>query len=294
MENTFFVNDTLELVSYIKNGKGILEEEVKVHFDIQKYAMTETEETRKMIETIWSMKSENNSRLFNQSKYRLAHHCWDEKSKRAEMFLGLTDYKDHMGTNLSENVDKYVSVGSSRFDMMSQCVGVGAWVITADNKVILVESAAWKGEQACKIDRPGGHAEPDESVKLLAEDKKEYKYISDELVRKELFECIQKEVRDEINVSLEHQLNPELLGVIYNLEKGGRLALEFFICLDIDSEKVRDLYNKGGAEADESTNIFFIDVEDVKSEKVDPRIVERFTPHATGSLELLKRRLIAI
>lgn len=290
-ESTFFVNNTLELASYIKNGKGVKEHEVKVHFDIEKYAMTETEETRKMIEAIWNIKSKNNSRLFNQSKYRLANHCWDEDSEAVEMFVGLTDYKDHMGTNLSDDVDKYIDVGSSRFDMMSQCVGVGAWVITADNKVILLESAAWKGEQACKIDRPGGHAEPDESVKLLPEGKKEYKYISDTLVRKELFECIQKEVRDEVNISLEHQVAPELLGLIYNLEKGGRLALEFFICLDLDSEKVRDLYNKGGAEADESTNLFFIDVEDVKSADVDAKILERFTPHATGSLELLKRRL---
>ena len=51
--------------------------------------------------------------------------------------------------------------------MMSQCVGVGAWVITADKKIVLVENADWKGEQACKIDRPGGHAEPDESSKLF-------------------------------------------------------------------------------------------------------------------------------
>ena len=143
------------------------------------------------------------------------------------MMVGLTDYKDHMGTNLSADVDKYVGVGDSRFDMMSQCIGVGAWVITTDNKVVLVESAAWKGEQACKIDRPGGHAEPDESLKLLPEDKRSNENISNELVRRELFECIQKEVRDEVNISLDHQNKPELLGVIYNLEKGGRLALEF-------------------------------------------------------------------
>jgi len=288
---TFYVNDTLELASYIKNGKGVLENDVNIHFDMNKYAMAETEETRKMIEIIWNAKSANNSRLFNQSKYRLAAHNWDEKSAKVEMFVGVTDYKDHMGTNLSEDVDKYVGDGSSRFAMMSQCIGVGAWVITADNKVVLVENAAWKGEQACKIDRPGGHAEPDESVKLLPEDKQRYECISNDLVRKELFECIQKEVRDEVNISLEHQHAPELLGVIYNLEKGGRLGLDFFICLDLDSEKVRELYNKGGAEADESTNIFFVDVEDVKRSKVDPKIVERFTPHATGSLELLNRRL---
>ena len=285
------MNDTLEIASYIRDGKGVAEKDVDVSFEIEKYAMVETDETRDMIERIWSVKSQENARLFNQSKYRLASHGWDEDVRRMKMMVGLTDYKDHMGTNLSKDVDKYVGVGDSRFAMMSQCVGVGAWVITTDNKVVLVESAPWKGEQACKIDRPGGHAEPDESLKLLPEDKRSNENISNDLVRKELFECIQKEVRDEVNISLEHQNKPELLGVIYNLEKGGRLALEFFICLDLASEKVRELYNKGGAEADESTNIFFIEVKDVKNSEVDPKIVKRLTPHATGSIELLKRRL---
>jgi len=290
-ERTFFVNKTLELDSYIRNGKGVLENDVAVQFDVAKYAMKESEETRAMIERIWNVKSKENARLFNQSKYRLSHQNLDEATNTVHMNVGLTDYKDHMGTNLSGDVDQYVSEGVSRFDMMSQCIGVGSWVITSDNKVILVETAAWKGEQACKIDRPGGHAEPDESVKLLPEGTKDYRNITDTLVRKELFECIQKEVRDEVNISLENQEAPELLGIIYNHEKGGRLALEFYICLDLDSDKVRELYNKGGVEADESTNLYFIDVDDVNGDRIDPKILERFTPHATGSLELLKQRI---
>ena len=49
-----------------------------------------------------------------------------------------------------------------QFDYMSQCIGVGCWVLTTDKKVVFVENAAWKGEQACRVDRPGGHAEPGE------------------------------------------------------------------------------------------------------------------------------------
>ena len=33
-------------------------------------------------------------------------------------------------------------------------------------QLLLVETAAWKGEQACRVDRPGGHPEPEESLKL--------------------------------------------------------------------------------------------------------------------------------
>ena len=227
------VNDTLEVVNVLKNGRGVFEEEVDVHFDIDKYGMKETEATRKMIEEIWREKTKRNSRLFNQSKYRLDSYKVDQISGKVDLFVGLTCYKDHVGTNLSETVDNLVGEGDHRFDMLSQCVGVGAWVITQDKKVIFVESAAWKGEQACKIDRPGGHAEPDESIKSLPKTEKDYRNITGNMARKELFECIQKEVRDEINIPLELQEAPELVGIVYNLETGGRLGSEYFFFINL-------------------------------------------------------------
>ena len=101
---------------------------------------------------------------------------------------------------------------------MSQCIGVGCWVLTTDKKVVFVENAAWKGEQACRVDRPGGHAEPGECA---GEDATK---LSGAEVRRELFHCIQRELRDEVNIGLEHQTAPELLGVVYNHERGGRLS----------------------------------------------------------------------
>ena len=105
-----------------------------------------------------------------------------------------------------------------QFDYMSQCIGVGCWVLTTDKKVVFVENAAWKGEQACRVDRPGGHAEPGECA---GEDATK---LSGAEVRRELFHCIQRELRDEVNIGLEHQTAPELLGVVYNHERGGRLC----------------------------------------------------------------------
>ena len=63
--------------------------------------------------------------------------------------VGLTDYKDHMGTNLSPKVDQWVGQGEARWDHMaqysvtvlyrwdhmSQCIGVGCWILSTDNKV---------------------------------------------------------------------------------------------------------------------------------------------------------------
>ena len=62
----------------------------------------------------------------------------------------MTDYKDHMGTNLSPKAQLYVMKGEERYSHMSQCVGVGCWVLTKDSYLVMVENAGWKGEQACR------------------------------------------------------------------------------------------------------------------------------------------------
>ena len=68
----------------------------------------------------------------------------------------------------------------------------------------MVETASWKGEQGCKVeesyllsiiqsilstpwlskvDRPGGHAEPEESLKLLSEpERKVMAYVNTEII----------------------------------------------------------------------------------------------------------------
>ena len=170
---------------------------------------------------------------------------------------------------------------------MSQCIGVGCWVITTDNKVVFVENADWKGEQACKVDRPGGHAEPGECVK----DGEDVNNISNNDVRRELFDCIQRELRDEVNIKMEYQKTPELLGIVYNHACGGRLSLDFLIKCDVDSVKVLELYKQGGSETDESTCLFFVSLENIINDQLESDFVNRFTPHCAASMQLLKQRI---
>ena len=108
------MTDKVEAVSYVKNGKGVTEDMVDVEYDVSKYNMKSTEETRTMIERIWSRRTQENSRLYNATKFRLAAHCWDSDRRRVTMRVGLTDYKDHVGTNLSLDVAKYVGTGDTK------------------------------------------------------------------------------------------------------------------------------------------------------------------------------------
>ena len=50
---------------------------------------------------------------------------------------------------------------------------------------------------------------------------------------RELFEAAASELRDEVNVPLEHQEEPELLGMVRDLAHGGRCGLEFLIRLKV-------------------------------------------------------------
>lgn len=115
MLNAFqFKTIGLEAVSYVIDGRGVSEEMVEVDYDAEKYKMKEIPETRKMIETIWAERTKRNSRIFNQSKFRLAHHSWDSASLKLKMKVGITDYKDHVGTNLSPDVQKYLGTGDEK------------------------------------------------------------------------------------------------------------------------------------------------------------------------------------
>ena len=54
----------------------------------------------------------------------------------------------------------------NEFDFTSNAIGVGAIAITKDGFVVLIRRALWTGEAPGKIDRPGGHPEPDEALKV--------------------------------------------------------------------------------------------------------------------------------
>ena len=88
-------SDLLEAVSYLRDGRGLLEEEVVVDFSPARFRMLETEESRRMIERRWEEATGGNRRLYNASKYRLAGQRLE--GNRLHLNVGLTDYKAQSG-----------------------------------------------------------------------------------------------------------------------------------------------------------------------------------------------------
>lgn len=82
--------------------------------------------------------------------------------------LGLTCYKDYLGTNWSESVDKLQKRGEvelgDRQALLAQPLGVGAVMATADGQVVLLKRSQKVAEAAGLLDIPGGHPEPKASA----------------------------------------------------------------------------------------------------------------------------------
>ena len=80
-----------------------------------------------------------------------------------------------------------------------------------------------------RIDRPGGHAEPEEARQAAGVEN--IAAVTAEEVRRELFDCIVREVRDELNIPRDKQQPPELLGTVINHERAGRLCKYLFVII---------------------------------------------------------------
>lgn len=123
------------------------------------------------IDVIWNDRVRQNPKLFNGTKFRV-HDVTnsDEDEKHVVLFLGVTDYKEYLGTNWAPNVKELQLKGTELHKnsqaFLSDALGVGASVITKDNFLILLWRSEHCAEAPATWDVPGGHAEPKVEKKL--------------------------------------------------------------------------------------------------------------------------------
>jgi hypothetical protein len=68
---------------------------------IKNFDSTNSTQTE-VIESTWRKRTENNSRIYNASKFRLAGIQLDGVSNKLELKVGLTSYKEILGTHYSD------------------------------------------------------------------------------------------------------------------------------------------------------------------------------------------------
>lgn len=78
--------------------------------------------------------------------------------------LGLTCYKDYLGTNWSNRASELCQLGETEFEdpwaLLAQPLGVGAVLCTCDRQVVLIRRSHRVAEAGGLLDIPGGHPEP--------------------------------------------------------------------------------------------------------------------------------------
>ncbi|XP_055080848.1 uridine diphosphate glucose pyrophosphatase NUDT22 [Periophthalmus magnuspinnatus] len=208
--------------------------------------------------------------------------------------LGLTNYKDYLGTNWSGQAEELCRRGEMEFDdalsLLAQPLGVGAILCTVDEQIVFIRRSQRVAEAGGLLDIPGGHPEPKavcENLGLkICEEKISLVMLGPVAVVTELFSSVCAEIRDEINIPLNFLGEPLLIGIALNHTSAGRPSAEFYISCSLTSDQVKRLYLKGGAEANESTDIIFVSKKTVLQLDQTSNLWPELCPSAKGAVLL--------
>ena len=154
----------IELMYVAPGDQGIPRDKLKVVLSEKFNRKTLPGPHEGNIDKIWQLRVKMNPKLYNGTKFRIDSATQNEETGEVTFNLGITDYKDFIGTNWSPDAKHYRKFGQRDFGnlqaYMSDALGVGAMVVTSDERVVLLRRSQYCGEAMGMLDIPGGHAEP--------------------------------------------------------------------------------------------------------------------------------------
>ncbi|XP_067220510.1 uridine diphosphate glucose pyrophosphatase NUDT22 [Chanodichthys erythropterus] len=219
----------------------------------------------------------------------------DEQSCVLKLQLGLTCYKDYLGTNWSREAGNLQSHGRNECAdpqaFLAQPLGVGAVMATADGDVVLLRRSQKVAEAAGLLDIPGGHPEPKMVCPEVSEEVicVELLQGKERAVVSEIFSSVCAEIRDEVNVPVSSLSKPLFMGIALNHTSAGRPSAEFYVRCTLTTEEVRDFYRRGGPEAHESTDILFLSRAKMLQLSEHSPLWSEMCPSAKGAVLLYQR-----
>ncbi|XP_072407163.1 uridine diphosphate glucose pyrophosphatase NUDT22 isoform X2 [Chiloscyllium punctatum] len=242
----------VSLMAHCPPTGGLTQEQVQVEISAE-YNRQVLHSHEQKIAAIWQQRKQEKPWLFNGAKFRI-HSAQLEGGELLLLRLGLTCYKDYLGTNWAPEARLLQERGVADFGdsqaYLAEPLGVGAMLHTADDCFVFLRRSERVAEAAAQVDIPGGHAEP------------------------------------KVNVPLESLSRPLLLGIARNHRSAGRPSAEFYVRCKLTSEEVRQRYLIGGVEAHESTSISFVKREDVLKLEEDVESWRELCPSAKGAIQL--------
>ncbi|KAM5247032.1 uridine diphosphate glucose pyrophosphatase NUDT22 isoform 2-T2 [Ctenodactylus gundi] len=210
----------------------------------------------KSITAIWETRLQTQPWLFDASKFRLHSATLapiGSPGPRLLLHLGLTSYRDFLGTNWASSASWLQQQGAADWGdkqaYLADPLGVGAALATADNFFVFLRRSQQVAEAPGLVDVPGGHPEP------------------------------------QVNLPLITLSQPMMLGIARNKTSAGRPSAEFYVQCSLTSEKVRSYYLSGGPEAHESTGIIFVDAQSMQRLQ-ETEMWAELCPSAKGAILL--------
>ncbi|XP_068614465.1 uridine diphosphate glucose pyrophosphatase NUDT22-like [Brachionichthys hirsutus] len=297
--------------------RGLLESQVQAELSESFNRRTDPSLERHIGE-VWTERVSKQPWLFNGCKFRLHSFCLlatstpsssrspkhphgtrslpevEEHEPRLTLRLGLTCYRDFLGTNWSNQAWQLRRLGEAEFGdplaLLAQPLGVGAILRTDDSQVVFIRRSQRVAEAGGLLDIPGGHPEPKLVCERLGRAVREEQITVDMMQQRpvvsELFASVCSEIRDEVNIPLSALREPVLMGVALNHTSAGRPSAEFYVSCSLTSDDVRRLYWKGGAEAHESTDIVFLSRREVLQLSRSSPLWLEMCPSAKGAVLL--------
>lgn len=107
-----FGDVTLEPLFQVK-GHILTKDDIRIHYHPDLFARKElSRETEEKISELFKVKCQANPRLYNASKFRF-HDIGIDHEEQIELKVGLTDYRDLIGTHHSGICQELITVGKS-------------------------------------------------------------------------------------------------------------------------------------------------------------------------------------
>uniref|UniRef100_A0A3Q2ZM88 Nudix (nucleoside diphosphate linked moiety X)-type motif 22 n=1 Tax=Kryptolebias marmoratus TaxID=37003 RepID=A0A3Q2ZM88_KRYMA len=293
----------VSVLLHCAHWRGLLEPQVQVELSERFNRQTDLC-LEHHIKEVWAERLSKEPWLFNGAKFRLHSFClaplthphYSQSSHESATCdgreLGLTCYKDYLGTNWSCQVAELRRRGEKELSdplaLLAQPLGVGAVLCTDDGQVVLIRRSQKVAEAGGLLDIPGGHPEPKVKRTEVCEEQISVVMMQQrpDAVVSELFSSVCAEIRDEVNVPLSSLGAPVLMGVALNHTSAGRPSAEFFVRCSLSSDEVRNLYWKGGAEANESTDVVFLSRTEVLQLDGSSPLWSEMCPSAKGAVLL--------
>ncbi|CEG36871.1 NUDIX hydrolase domain-like [Plasmopara halstedii] len=218
--------------------------------------------------------------LFNASKFRLQTLSEDQFSSSLRMEWGLTDYASYLGTCCSKLCPQLLQDE------------------TTDAQVVLIKRSNKVGLYQNLYDTPGGHPEPmnieltEEVLQKLEDQGNKLKRMQfEDAAKQEFYQSIANEVYEEVNLSLQQQEPPMLMGVVLQTD-ACTPSFAFYIKAQCSAAELIEMYRAGPSDKFESVDLKLLSADSLLAERSTLLHGLELTPSAEGTLQLWKQHTL--